>query len=183
MTEQPRAFLPPLLRLNKTTGVFLGLYFEDSPALPSASHRVPFSFPMSLHISACLLRTSARACTQAALARIAHIRIRAAKCAREESVSRLAFDSASNKRRTRFLLSFFFPPFSKVGHELLSAASNYQPCGKIRGGREMESEKKKKWSRESELTKQRQDWGLLGLSRNDKGKDSNGEKKRALMER
>lgn len=145
MTEQPRAFLPPPLRLNKTTGVFLGLYFEDSPALPSPSHRIPFSFPVCLHISARLLRTSARARTKAALARIAHIGIRAAKCAREESVSRLAFDSASNKRRTRFLLSLFFPlPFLKwaMSSSVLLVITNL--VGRYREGERWRVKGKKK---------------------------------------
>lgn len=46
---------------------------------------------------------------------------------KEESVTGAAFDSASNNRRTRFLL---FSP-SKVGHELYGAARNYQPCGNL----------------------------------------------------
>lgn len=45
---------------------------------------------------------------------------------KEVSVTSAAFDSASNNRRTRFLLF----SFSKVGHELYSATRNYQPCGK-----------------------------------------------------
>lgn len=46
---------------------------------------------------------------------------------KEESVTCAAFDSASNNRRTRFLLF----SFSKVGHELYSATRNYQPCGNL----------------------------------------------------
>lgn len=46
---------------------------------------------------------------------------------KEESVTSAAFDSASNNRRTRFLLF----SFSKVGHELYSATRNYQPCGNL----------------------------------------------------
>lgn len=70
MTEQPRASLPLPRRLNKTTGVFLGLCFEDSPNSP---------IPVSLHIAACSLCTSpcthmghAFACTHAWMHACAH---------------------------------------------------------------------------------------------------------------
>lgn len=58
-------------------------------------------------------------------------------CAHAENwkpVSCAVFDFASNKRRAWFLRFFFFP-FSKLGHELYGAASNYQPCGRIEGKR------------------------------------------------
>lgn len=63
-----------------------------------------------------------------------HVHSMCCTCAREsESLSCVVFDSASNKRRTWLLLFFSLSSISKVGHERYSAASNYQPCGRIEG--------------------------------------------------
>lgn len=88
------------------------------------------------------------------------------------SVSSVVFDSASNKRRTWFL---FFFPFSKLGHELYCAASNYQPCGKIEGERRIGArEEWKSWKLVNNMEARLRN--ALCLSRNKRGKD--GKRKR-----
>lgn len=75
-----------------------------------------------------------------------------------KEVSCVVLNFASNKRRTWFL---FFSS-SKLGHELYSAASNYQPCERIEG------ERRKRGMKSCKLVNnvESQLWSALGFSRN-----------------
>ena len=104
---------------------FPRLIFSGLPDSPLPPHRaLSFTLTCTLHTSSAH-SSCMHACT--------YVHVYCTYARKRESLSPVsAFDSASNKRRTWFLLFFFF---SKLGHELYSAASNYQPSGKIQRGR------------------------------------------------
>lgn len=120
------------------------------------------SVPLPLTLRACVHRVHVRVCMHASTC----VHVHCTYARKKESVSCVAFDSVSNKRRTWFLLLlFFFPSLNwAMSSTVLLVITNL--VGRYREG----EKEREEWSHESWLTKQRQDWGKICLSRNKKEK-------------